>query len=377
MDRSDRRLSRIRISGYKSIKECSIELGRFNILIGSNGAGKSNFLSAITFVDRLLKKTLQITAGIIGHSSLFYNGRKQTDEISFEVFFDSDSYGFDLTTTDSNKLIFKREFFSSYPNNLRILSEGHRESVWDMGEILGTNTADKNILAKEDDGSAGSMNFLGSLNWQNYHFHDTSASAKIRQECSLANDHMLLCDGRNLAAYLYRIKHAYPESYRDIVSTVQIVAPYFDDFFLEPQELNPEQIILKWKQKGLDDVFFASQFSDGTIRFICLAVLLLQPACLQPQTIIIDEPELGLHPFAITILAETIRQLPEDKQIIISTQSAEFLNEFDPKDIIVVDRGESGSIFKRLDPDDLSLWLENDYALGELWKKNIFGGRLS
>ena len=124
-------------------------------------------------------------------------------------------------------------------------------------------------------------------------------------------------------------------------------------------------------------MFNASQFSDGTLRFICLAALLLQPRELQPATIIVDEPELGLHPYAIEILTEMVKQLSEEKQIIISTQSVELLNEFDADDVIVVDRSENGSVFNRLDGKDLEVWLEEDYSLGELWKKNILGGRLS
>lgn len=184
-------------------------------------------------------------------------------------------------------------------------------------------------------------------------------------------------DAGNLAAFLYRLRQHYAKNYEEIVRTIQLIAPYFDNFVLEPQEGNEEQIVLKWQQKGCDDIFNASQLSDGTLRFICLATLLLQPHELQPATIIVDEPELGLHPYAITIFADMVRQLSDEKQIIISTQSVELLNEFDVEDIIVVDRGENGSEFKRLDEDALALWLEADYTLGDLWKKNILGGRLS
>lgn len=165
------------------------------------------------------------------------------------------------------------------------------------------------------------------------------------------------------------------KNYEEIVRTIQLIAPYFLDFVLEPQEGNEEQIVLKWRQKDCEDIFNASQLSDGTLRFICLATLLLQPHELQPATIIVDEPELGLHPYAITIFAEMVRQLSDEKQIIISTQSVEMLNEFDVEDVIVVDRDEDGSEFKRLDEKELEVWLEEDYALGDLWKKNVLGGK--
>jgi len=154
-----------------------------------------------------------------------------------------------------------------------------------------------------------------------------------------------------------------------------MVAPYFKDFVLKPEEGNNEHIILRWEKKDCDDIFNAAQFSDGTLRFICLATLLLQPSDLQPDTIIIDEPELGLHPFAIAIFSELVQKVAVTKQIIISTQSVELLDNFTVEDVVVVDNSENGSEFKRLNSEHLKLWLENDYSLGELWNKNIFGGR--
>jgi len=187
-------------------------------------------------------------------------------------------------------------------------------------------------------------------------------------------------DGSNLAAFLYRLREHYPAEYGNILWAVQMIAPYFKDFILEPNEHNEELIFFRWQEKGCEEIFNPSQLSDGTLRFICLATLLLQPKKLQPATIIIDEPELGLHPFAITIFAEMVQKAAVDKQIILATQSVELLNNFDPEDVVVVDKNENGSDFKRiydrLSPQQLADWLD-DYSLGELWNKNIFGGRFA
>jgi predicted ATPase len=199
----------------------------------------------------------------------------------------------------------------------------------------------------------------------------------MKQEHNISNNTALQLDASNLAAFLYRLKNQFSRNYNDIVQTVKLIAPFFDDFILEPQEYNEELIVLRWKQRGCEDVFNASQLSDGTLRFICLTTLLLQPDKLQPDTIIVDEPELGLHPHAITMFAEMVRQISAEKQIIISTQSVELLNEFDVEDVIVVDRNGKGSEFRRLAEEELSIWLEEDYALGDLWKKNILGGNRS
>lgn len=358
-------LSQIIIKGFKSIKQCDIKFGKTNVLIGCNGAGKSNFISAFSLLQDILLKNLQLSVARAGLNSMLYLGRKHTDEIYFEAFFGNNSYGFDLTTTDDNRLIFKKEFFCYYGPfvNESNIARGHSESQWDRGV---NNNIDSYVIP-----------ILEKQNWRVYHFHDTGRSSKIKQEHNVSNNKLLMPDAGNLAAFLYRLKNSYTKSYNEIIKTIQLIAPYFSDFVLEPEELNPEHIILKWSQKGCDDVFNASQLSDGTLRFICLATLLLQPEELRPATIILDEPELGLHPFAITILSELIKGLSDETQAIISTQSVELLNEFDVEDIIVVDRGENGSEFKRLNRDELIEWLDEDYSLGELWQKNLLGGRFS
>ena len=357
-------LSRITILGYKSIKSCDISFRKINVLIGSNGAGKSNFISAFSLLQSILTKNLQISVAQSGINALLYNGRKVTERISFEVFFGNNTYGFDLVPTDDNRLIFEREYFGfPYYEHKSIISTGHRESVWDNGAHNGIDKYVKPVLQKQ--------------NWRVYHFHDTSRNARVKQEHNVSNNKVLMYDAANLAAFLFRLKSNYKKNYDEIVRTIQLIAPYFSDFVLEPQEGNEEQIVLKWQQKGCDDIFNAFQLSDGTLRFICLTTLLLQPHELQPATIVVDEPELGLHPYAITIFSEMVKQLSDEKQIIISTQSVELLNEFDVDDVIVVNRGENGSEFTRLDEAELTEWLEEDYALGDLWKKNILGGRLS
>jgi predicted ATPase len=358
-------LSAIRIQGFKSIKNCKLSLKKINVLIGSNGAGKSNFISAFALLQDVLAGNLQVSTAQRGINSLFYNGRKSTEEIQIEVFFSDNSYGFNLVPTDDNRIIFGKEYFGYYGRyeTQSKLGSGHSESIWHKGT---ENDINKSVLP-----------ILEKQNWRVYHFHDTSRNAKVKTEHNISNNKYLQFDASNLAAFLYRLKNNYLDNYNEIVRTICMIAPYFEGFNLEPMENNPEQIILQWKQKGCEDVFNASQLSDGTLRFICLATLLMQPNELQPATIIVDEPELGLHPYAITIFAEMVKQISDEKQIIISTQSVELLNEFDIDDIVVVDRDADGSTFKRLDADELKEWIENDYTIGDLWSKNVLGGRLS
>jgi len=355
-------LNRVVIKGFKSIKECELDLGNINVLIGANGAGKSNFVSAFEWYESILKQEMNLYASKKGINSLFYMGTEITDCIQMAFLYGENRHEFEIIMTEDNRLIFHNETFTN--------------SNW------APNFAFKSMVGLEESSikpsvrdSGNEMFFLTNNPFCVYHFHDTGATSKIKREHNLSNCKSFQRDASNLAAFLYRLKEHYPASYSEILKAVQLVAPYFKNFELEPLERNRELIILRWKQIDCEDIFNASQLSDGTLRFICLATLLLQPTALQPSTIIIDEPELGLHPFAITILAEMVQKVAVNKQVILATQSVELLDKFDAKDVIVVDSGKNGSEFKRLDTEQLSLWLDNDYTLGELWNKNIFGGR--
>jgi predicted ATPase len=351
------------IAGYKSIRELrNFELRDLNVLIGANGAGKSNFINLFRMLAEMYEQGLQLyvqTQG--GPDALLHFGRETTERLHAEFYFANNGYKFDLVPTTDNRLIFEREisWFGGvyYPgNSSAVLGSGHDESK------LKTAT-DKYSPYVRDSIS----------NWRVYHFHDTGEKARVKQRHA-ANDNLRLkSDAANLAAYLRRLHQEYPDYYQRIVDAIRLMAPYFDDFIQRPGE--PEFIELEWRQRGKPDTpLKANLLSDGTLRFICLATLLLQPVALLPSTILIDEPELGLHPYAISVLTDIFRQVSEQRQLIVSTQSVELVNELSPEDIIVVDQESDASTFRRFSNEELSGWLE-EYSLGEIWKRNILGGR--
>ncbi len=214
------------------------------------------------------------------------------------------------------------------------------------------------------------------VDWFVYHFHDTSESSPSKQMSDLDDNRHLKRDAANLPAYLYLLKQTEPAYYAQIVAQIRLAAPFFDDFVLEPSRLNVNKIKLEWRQKNSDAYFDAHSLSDGTLRFICLATLLLQPQL--PSLILIDEPELGLHPFAIKLLADLLKSAAKRTQLLVATQSVTLLNQLDPVDLIVTEHdGERTTVQRlsdRLSPDQLKAWL-NEYAIGELWEKNVLGGR--
>ena len=167
-------------------------------------------------------------------------------------------------------------------------------------------------------------------NWPGPFFLDASATAPIKRLASINDNRRLRSDGSNLASFLYYLSRKEHSAYEMIRGTVRLVAPFFDDFILEPQALDEDKIQLEWRHRGSDAYFDASSLSDGSLRFIALATLLLQPIRLLPSLIILDEPELGLHPYAITMLCSLVKQAATRAQVILATQSPLLLDHFEP-----------------------------------------------
>ena len=196
----------------------------------------------------------------------------------------------------------------------------------------------------------------------------------MKKTADVNDNRYLRPDGSNLAAFLYLLCKRHEDSYRTITRTVRQVAPFFEDFQLEPQALNPNKVRLEWRHAGTDAYFDASSLSDGTLRFMALATLFLQPEKYRPAVILIDEPELGMHPYAITLLAALMKQASTRAQVIVSTQSSLLLDHFEPEQVLVAERVDGATRFTQLESSKLESWLES-YSLGQLWEKNELGGR--
>lgn len=357
-------IKRIEISGFKSCRSVAVDLKPVNVLIGANGAGKSNVLSLFRFLRALFSGNLQQFGMQSNAATLFYNGIKITDAIKLSVVATEAEYRAVVKLADDGRLYLQHE-------SLKDHSVGYESNVLPESSLRFLKTEDA------DDNDILHCRLVTPDNWRVYHFNDTSRSARIKQDQSIVNCEGLLEDGANLAPFLFRLQRFYRGNYQRIVYALQRVAPYFDDFVLVPTNGGNDTIRLKWRQKGCDDVFDVAQLSDGTLRFLCLATLLLQPLELQPGLIVIDEPELGLHPYALTLFSGLMRSAAVDRQIVVATQSVELLNEFDLEEVLVVDRRDDGTQLSRLNENDLAIWLQEDYSLGELWQKNLLGGRLS
>ena len=351
-------LNSLKIEGYKSIKSLEIEFSNINIIIGANGVGKSNFINFFNFVRKIIDKELEFfTAKSGGVNKILHFGKKITNQLNFDLKFPPNRYTVSLIPTDDDKFIFFDE--STYIDSsckVFLENKGNKES---------------NLPIYDPQGYEVNQYILYYIKaWKVYHFHDTSTNSPMKQPCRIDDYYSFDVNGGNLPAFLFFIKNKHQSSYKKIVRTIQKIAPYFHDFILEPDIINKEMIKLRWKHKENDFYFDANDLSDGTIRFICLVTLLLQPNL--PKIILLDEPELGLHPFALNVLASIFRVISQKTQIIASTQSSTFADYFDIEDIIVANSVENTTKFERLDREKYKEWLE-EYSIGEMWQKNLIG----
>ncbi len=326
----------ITIKGFRSIRSIEdLELRPINLLIGANGSGKSNFLEAFVFLG-------ESDQGRVDSYVAYYGG--------------------------ANRLL---HYGSKVTERIRICAHSFAgrglsaDYVYTVGDALSGVTTRSGDWGEDQ---------IRAPVFNRFRFSDTGESSPLKKTAEVHNNRSLTRLGGNLAAFLYRLKVQYPDTYERIRETVHRIAPFFDDFQLEPLALNPQTIKLEWRHVGSDEYFDASSLSDGTLRFIALVTLFLQPADLRQAVILVDEPELGLHPYAIELLASLIRQVSRETQVIAATQSPLLLDFFEPEDVLVADRLDGATDIRRLEREPLKEWLD-DYSLGQLWEKGELAGR--
>jgi predicted ATPase len=375
------KLKKIEISGYKSIgsEGQSIEFGDITVLLGANGAGKSNLVSFFKLLNSMTTGDLQVFIGQQGYAeSLLHYGAKTTPIINVKLIFEdeksnTDTYDFILEHASGDTLIFTRE------NITRQEHQKAKPFEINLGAGYKESRLPETAKSKEGKKSKPCKILLNRLqSCRVYQFHDTSSLAKTRNYGYIGDNEYLRSDAGNLAAFLHMMMNnkEWEKYYQRIVRHIRMIIPQFGDFILKPSPLNNNQIRLDWKENGSDYHFGPHQLPDGGLRFMAMTALLLQPPALIPGTILIDEPELGLHPVAISALTGMIHTASEYSQVIIATQSPRLVDEFEPNVITVVERDQKKkcSLFKKLDEKELKEWLDR-YTLSELWEKNVFGGR--
>jgi len=352
----EKTLSKLTIKGFKSIQELvDLELTNLNIVVGGNGAGKSNLISFFKMLRSLIDENLnRYVKDNGGAGDLLFKGRKITQKMEFEAQFGVRGFRFKLAPTPKDACSIEDE--ARY-------YEGDSSGWWELGDSDdGRSCMVAEVTERQSDARFSQPVYDAISAWQIYHFHDTSATSGMRHYEAVQDNSVLRTDASNIGPFLLRLKEKYPQEYKEIINAVRMVMPFFDDFILNPRDSGAkEEVNISWVQNGSDYPMQPYHLSDGSIRFICLATALLQPN--PPSAIIIDEPELGLHPAAIVILAELIQVASNLTQVIIATQSPALVDQFSIENILVVNQKQGASTFKRLKEAEYSEWLKN-YSTG-------------
>ena len=364
------KLEKITLKGFKTIQSLvDFEPRPLNVLIGPNGAGKSNFISFFRLMSWALSSPDKLSeyVGIQGGASkLLHDGPDRTREIETELTIRTEKgesqYGFRLVYAAGDTFIYADETY-------RFSSRDRPTQAPWKPTVPGHCGPQLLTLADTDRTARVIRDILNKI--KVFQFHNTSDTARIRNTWNVNDNRWLKEDAGNIAPELLRLKEDDGRCYHRIVDTIRLILPFFSDFELEPRH---DSILLQWRERDTDQVFSVSQASDGMLRVVALVTLLLLPERDLPDVLILDEPELGLHPYAINVVGGLIRALSDKIQVIVATQSMPFVDCFDPSDIVIVDRENRSTTFRQLNEKDLEEWLD-DYSLSELWEKNVLGGR--
>ena len=367
----------IRIRGFRSLADFEIDgLTQAVVLIGANGSGKSNLIRFFEMLSWMLRSERlgEFIERHGGADDQLFGGRKHTPSIEADVRLRTgqglNDYTFSLTHAHPDRFFFTNEAFRFNRDDLpgeapwMYLDSGHREAaIVEAARSPGGAPVRRKTAAVIFD-------LLRSC--AAFQFHDTSDSSAFKQKWDIeSNSHQLRSHGGNLAAVLYRLECDDTRRYEFICNQIARVLPNFDRFAIDARY---GQAFLGWRARGQEKTFGAHLTSDGSLRFFALVTLLNLPAEMLPHVLLLDEPELGLHPAAVSLIGGMIKSLSTDRQVVVATQSPMLVDAFDLSEIITLNLKDGRTEPRKLNPDEYREWLD-DFTTGELWQKNLLGGQ--
>lgn len=374
-------IDQVRIKGFRSLADVELlEIPKAAVLIGANGSGKSNFIRFFEMLSWMLgpRRLGEFVAMQGGANDQLFGGRRRSPEMSATVTMRTTAidkvtmqltearydYHISLAYAQPDRLIFTEEAFRRTDADWQHLGSGHTEAK--IVEVIPPHTP----LANYHFTTQFIVSLLRSCSV--YQFHDTSDASNFKTSWDVEDNNQLLSHGGNLAAILYRLEREDIKRFELICKHIGRILPGFDRFVIEDSY---GKVLLRWKAKRTDKTFGAHLTSDGSLRFFALVTLLNLPSEMLPDVLLLDEPELGLHPAAIALVGGMIKALAKERQVIVATQSPLLVDAFDLDEIFVLDMEDGRTEFCKLAPDDYRVWLDENFTPGELWQKNLLGGR--
>ena len=372
------KIEQVRIKGFRSLADIKIaELPDVTVMIGANGSGKSNFIRFFEMLSWMLRSQQlgEFVGRYGGADDQLFGGNKQTPRMEATVGLTTEAglneYRFVLTYAHPDRFIFTEEAcrFSSSDRPTQAGWQYIKGSGYTEAKIVEAAQSEVDLGVNSDT----ALHIVKLLrNCTTYQFHDTSDESNFKKRWDAEDNNSLRSDGGNLASILSRLEQEDLGRFKLICHYVGRILPVFDRFAIEESY---GKVSLRWKAKWTDKTFGAHLTSDGSLRFFALVTLLNLPPAMLPDVILLDEPELGLHPTAIELVAHMVKALAQEKQVIVATQSPLLVDAFGLDEIIVLDLKDGKSELRKLDPDEFRIWIEENFTPGQLWEKNLLGGR--
>ena len=372
------RIERVHIRGFRSLADVEFLPGAgANVLIGANGSGKSNFVHFFNMLSWMLKsrQLAEFIGREGGADDQLHGGNDTTPRLDAEIAIRTgtgrNDYQFSLAFAHPDQLLFTKEAFRYSRDDFdteaawNYLDSGHREArIVEVGQAHGVGALGSSAQ------TARTVTYL-LRNCRAFQFHNTGTTSNFKKSWDAADHAYMRTDGGNLAAILHWLEREDLHRYDLICRQIQRVLPGFDRFQIEEQY---GKVALRWRSKLSDKTYGAHLTSDGSLRFFALATLLNLAEEMLPSVLLLDEPELGLHPMAIALVGDMIRSLAKNRQIIVATQSPLLVDVFDLDQVFVLEIQDGCTELRRPDADQLRTWLD-EFSVGELWQKNLLGGR--
>ncbi len=375
-------IDQVRIQGFRSLADVEfLGIPKAAVLIGANGSGKSNFIRFFQMLSWMLgpRRLGEFVAMQGGADDQLFGGSKRSPQMSATVTMQTTAiepatmqpslvrydYRISLAQAQPDRLIFTEEAFRGPTDeNWQYLGSGHTEAK--IVEEISPYAPLANYRF--------TTQFIVSLlrSCSVYQFHDTSDGSNFKKRWDVEDNNQFLSHGGNLAAVLHRLEREDIKRFELICKHIGRILPGFDRFEIEESY---GKVLLRWKARGMDKTFGAHLTSDGSLRFFALVTLLNLPTEMLPDVLLLDEPELGLHPAAIALIGGMIKALSKKRQVIVATQSPLLVDAFGLDEIFVLDMEDGRTEFCKLALDDYRVWLDESCTSGELWQKNLLGGR--
>lgn len=420
-------ITNIKVSNFKSFKELALDLGPFNVVIGANAAGKSNFMEVFRFLKTLERENLDDAISLHGGCESILNKRLgsskplrmrvtsdermpwagewaniQVHETSYDVclriarphdgiLIEGDRLTQKLQTIVGDEDIQLTLDIITTPEATRRVEIGPREVIDELinkenasffafhehlrGLLLGTPAGISRpgaLVSKRLESLLIRRGFFGlmgldrpfvRLGVYDIEPHDAKKPGEIAGRSQLEED------GENLALVLKNIL-ADPEKSRKFHNLLQYMLPFVSEVGVE--RYLGESVLLKLREQYYEGDLLANLLSDGTVNVIALVTALFFE---DKDVVIIEEPERNIHPHLISGLMELMKDAARNRQVIITTHNPEVVRHAGVENLLLISRDKEGfsTVSRPAEKEDVKVFLENDLGLDEVFVQELWG----